>query len=52
MQGSPGYAQFHRTFRQVCGKAPAVHFKWLGSTARLDATRTLGSTAGITGSPG
>jgi len=43
--GFGSYAQFHRTFRQVCGTAPAVHFKWLTSTARLDAKRTLGSTA-------
>jgi len=43
--GFGSYAQFHRTFRQVCGTPPAVHFKWLSSSARVDAKLTLGSTA-------
>jgi AraC-like DNA-binding protein len=43
--GFGSYAQFHRAFRQVCGEAPAVHFKWLANSARIDAKRTLGSTA-------
>jgi AraC-like DNA-binding protein len=43
--GFGSYAQFHRTFRQVCGAPPAVHFRWLTESARVDAKRTLGSTA-------
>lgn len=43
--GFGSYAQFHRIFRQVCGVPPAVHFKWLASSARVDAKLTLGSMA-------
>jgi len=45
--GFGSYAQFHRTFRQVCGEPPAVHFKWLTESARVDARRTLGSAARV-----
>jgi AraC-like DNA-binding protein len=45
--GFGSYAQFHRTFRQVCGEAPAAHFKWLTESARVDAKRTLGSAAHV-----
>lgn len=39
--GFGSYAQFHRTFRQVCGEAPAAHFRWLAASAQVDAKRTL-----------
>jgi len=42
--GFGSYAQFHRTFRQVCGESPANHFRWLDG-AEVDAKRTLGNAA-------
>ena len=39
--GFGSYAQFHRTFRQVCGETPATHFKWLSRSGQVDARRTL-----------
>jgi len=42
--GFGSYAQFHRVFRQVCGEAPAVHFRWLSDSGEVDAQTTLGAT--------
>jgi AraC-like DNA-binding protein len=43
--GFGSYAQFHRTFRQVCGSSPAEHFRWLAESERVDAQTTLRATA-------
>ncbi len=41
--GFGSYAQFHRVFRQVCGKPPAAHLNWLLRNEEMDAQRTLGT---------
>lgn len=42
--GFGSYAQFHRVFRQVCGKSPAMHLRWLTHSRAPNSRRTLGET--------